>query len=236
MTAAILPPGMGAGMEDVFTEKRAHMVDGQLRTTGIINHAILQAFFDIPREEFVPARMKEIAYVDDDLRVTPAGALPARYIMEPSPLAKLLQLAGIDHDDLVLDIGCATGYSAAIISRIAGSVIAIESDEDLAAQATETLTELGCDNVAVVQAPLEDGLESEAPYDVIVFGGAIEFVPEKILDQLKEGGRLVAVIGTGNAAQARIFVKKDGIVSEWPDFNAAIRPLPGFEREKSFHF
>ncbi len=223
-------------MDDAFTEKRAHMVDGQLRTTGITSHALLQAFFDVPREQFVPAAMRDIAYIDDDLRVTPAGTAPARYLMEPSPLAKLLQLAEIGHDDLVLDVGCATGYDAAIISRVAGSVIAVEEDAELAAQATNTLAELGYDNVAVVQGSLHDGLESEAPYDVIVLGGAVDYVPEKILGQLREGGRLVAVIGQGNAAQARLYVKKDGVVSDWPSFNAAIRALPGFERAPAFHF
>lgn len=223
-------------MEDVFTERRAHMVDGQLRTTDVTNHAILQAFFDVPREKFVPAAIRDIAYVDEDLRVTPAGTTPVRYLMEPSPLAKLLQLAQIGHGDLVLDIGCATGYSSAIISRIASSVIAIESDAELAEQATNTLAELGYDNVAVVQGALESGLQSEAPYDVILVDGAIDFVPEALFGQLKEGGRLVTVMGTGNAARAHLYVKKDGIVSEWPAFNAAVKPLPGFQREVAFHF
>lgn len=223
-------------MEDVYTQRRAHMVDGQLRTTDVTSHAILQAFFDVPREKFVPAAMRDIAYVDEDLRVTPPGTVPARYVMEPSPLAKLLQLAEIERDDLVLDIGCATGYSSAIISRIASSVIAVEADADLADQATANLAELGIDNVAVVQGALEKGLDSEAPYDVIVIGGAIDVVPEAIFGQLKEGGRLVTVIGTGNAAHAYLYVRKDGIVSEWPAFNAAVKPLPGFEREMSFHF
>ncbi len=228
--------GARAVMEQDFTAKRTRMVDCQIRTTNVMDWAVLSAFGEVPREAFVPASLRDMAYLDEDLRVSGAKSENPRYLMEPSPLAKLLQLAEIGENDLVLDIGCATGYSSAIISRIAGSVIAIESDDDLAARATETLADLGYDNVAVVSCPLEDGLESEAPYDVIVLGGSVERVPDKLLDQLRDGGRLVAVIGDGNAAQARLFVKHDGIISSRMAFNAAIRPLPGFRNEPVFEF
>lgn len=220
-----------------FSEQRATMVEGQLRTTDVTYVPLLNAMREIPREEFVPSRRRALAYIDEDLEIAPASAgSPARYLMEPSPFGKLAQLAQISPSDFVLDIGCGTGYSAAVFSRIASSVVALECDAALAEAASSTLSELGCDNVAVVQGPLQEGYASEAPYDVIFIGGAVEVVPDAILDQLKDGGRLVAVIGHGNAGVARLYVKDNGIVSSRRAFNAAVKPLPGFEREASFVF
>lgn len=223
-------------MENVYAQRRTHMVDGQLRTTGIVDHAILDAFGEIPREEFVPASAKEIAYLDEDLCVSGPDVQPPRFMMEPSPLAKLLQLAKIGPDDLVLDVGVGTGYSSAIISKLASSVIAIESDEGLAELATEKLADLGCDNVAVVTGDLTAGLASEAPYDVIMIQGAVEEVPEALTAQLKEDGRLVVVIGHGNAAQAHVFTRHEGRVTSRAAFNCAVKPLPGFHKEPEFEF
>lgn len=218
-----------------FNVLRFRMVDNQLRTTEVTSALVLEAFLEVPREEFVPAAKRSIAYIDEDLLVSGSGSA-ARYIMAPSPFARLVQLADIKESDVVLDVGCAGGYSSAILSRLAGSVIAVESDSDLAAQATATLTEGGYDNVAVVNNALVNGYPSEAPYDVIILNGAVDFIPDTLFDQLKEGGRLVAVEGTGNAGVARIYVKDEGIVSGRRAFNAAIKPLSGFERVPVFEF
>ncbi|HEX2146924.1 MAG TPA: protein-L-isoaspartate O-methyltransferase [Pseudorhizobium sp.] len=214
-----------------FEAARAKMVENQIRTTDVTSHSVLQAFFAVPREEFVPAKLKPLAYLDDDIEIA-----PGRYLMEASPLAKLLQLAQITKDDLVLEIGSGSGYVSALLSLLSGSVVSVESDEALSNQAMEKLSALGYDNVAVVQGEMEKGCPAEAPFDLIFINGAIEQVPAALLDQLRDGGRLVAIVGYGNAAQAKRLVKERGIVSDSDHFNACVKPLPGFRREKSFVF
>ncbi len=218
-----------------FATQRVKMVEGQLRTVDVTDVDILEAFASVPREAFVPSRRRELAYIDEDVDISVVDG-QKRYLMEPSSLARLLQLAEIGRDDVILDVGAGTGYSSAILSRVAGSVIALECDDALAAAAAETLSELGCDNVAVVQGELTAGYAGEAPYDVIVLEGAVDEIPTAFFDQLKEGGRLVAVEGVGNAGVARLYVKKDGLVSNRRGFNAAVRPLPGFQRQPAFEF
>jgi len=214
-----------------FEAARIKMVDNQIRTTDVTSHSVLQAFLAVPREEFVPARLKVLAYIDNDLEIA-----PGRYLMEASPLAKLLQLARIGKDDLVLEIGCGSGYVSALLSLLAGSVVALEADEALSAQATETLSNLGYDNVAVVTGEMEKGCPAEAPFDLIFINGAVEDVPAALLEQLRDGGRLVAVSGYGNAAQAKLLVKEAGTVSASAHFNASVKPLPGFRHEQTFVF
>ncbi|EKF40983.1 protein-L-isoaspartate O-methyltransferase family protein [Nitratireductor indicus] len=224
-------------MNTDFSVQRANMVEGQLRTTDVTNTPLLQAMGEIPREAFVPSRKKALAYIDEDLEISSAtGDAPARYLMEPSPFGKLIQLAEVQPSDVVLDIGTGSGYSAAVLSRLASFVVALECDENLAQSATETLSTLGAVNVAVVGGKLAEGYKDDAPYDVIFIGGAVDEVPAVLFDQLREGGRLVAVIGEGNAARAHVFVKDEGIVSGRPVFNVAVKPLPGFRKEAEFVF
>lgn len=224
-------------MDTDFSEQRVKMVDGQVRTTDVTDAAVLEAMLTVPREEFVGAKRRELAYIDDHIELAPAQAgQPARYLMQPSPFAKLLQLADIRRTDFVLDVGCGTGYSSAVLSRLASSVVALESDPALAEAAASTLSKLGCDNVAVVQGALPEGYKAEAPYDVIFLEGSVDRLPQALFDQLKEGGRLIAVQGQGNAGVARLFLKTTGIVTGRGAFNAAIRPLPGFEHVNEFEF
>lgn len=217
-----------------FAAQRVKMVDGQLRTTDVTSLPLLDAFLDVPREQFVPSERKVLAYLDEDVPISTGQG--KRYLMEPSPLAKLLQLAEVAAGDIVLDIGCATGYSSAVLSKLAGSVIALESDSTLVEQANANLARLGCDNVAVVQGDLRNGYADEAPYEVIFIGGAIDVVPEALFSQLKEGGRLVVVEGHGNAGIAKVYLKSGGSVTARRVFNAAIKPLPGFESTPGFQF
>lgn len=220
-----------------FSERRVKMVDGQVRTTDVTDAAILSAMLSVPREAFVDNGQRELAYIDEDLRYgVTADADQPRYLMEPSPFAKLAQLAEIKSSDFVLDVGCGTGYSSAVLSRLASSVIALESDATLAARATETLSSLGYDNVVVVSGALPAGYPSQAPYDVIFVGGSVEQVPEALLAQLKEGGRLVAVEGRGNAGVAAVYLKNAATVTARKAFNAAVKPLPGFNRTREFEF
>ena len=220
-----------------YSQYRQKMVDGQLRTTDVTSAAVLAAMGSVPREAFVDARRRELAYIDEDIEIAaPSGDSGGRYIMEPSPFAKLVQLADIRPGDVVLDVGCATGYSAAVLSRLASSVIAVESDAALAERATGILGGLGFDNAVVVHGPLQAGYAAEGPYDVIVLEGAVGEIPPALFDQLRDGGRLVAVEGYGNAGVARLHVKVDGIVTGRRAFNAAVKPLPGFEKAPAFVF
>ena len=220
-----------------FNEQRLKMVDGQVRTTDVTDVAIIDAMLSVPREEFVPARRRPLAYIDEDIEIVAAeDGRPARYLMEPSPFAKLIQLAGIRPGDFVLDVGCGAGYSSAVLSRIASFVVALESDAALAAQANTALSGHGYENVAVVEGALAEGHAAEAPYDVIVLEGAVDAVSQALLDQLKDGGRLVAIVGEGNAGRATLYVKEEGLVSSRHAFDAAVKPLAEFRRAVAFQF
>lgn len=217
------------------TAARQKMVDNQIRTVDVTAHSVLRAFLSVKREHFLPSSLKPLAYIDTDLKVAGEGA-SARYAMEPAPLAKLLQLCAIGKEDVVLEIGAGTGYVSALLSMMAGSVVSVESDGQLAARATEALAEDGYDNVAVVTGPLEAGWSAEAPYDVIFLNGSVDFVPQGLLDQLREGGRLVAVIGEGLSSKAHLFVREHGVASARAVFNTSIKPLPGFRKTAEFVF
>lgn len=214
-----------------FEAARTKMVENQIRTTDVTSHSVLRAFYNVPRETFVPEKSRALAYIDNDIQIA-----NGRYLMEASPLAKLLQLAKVTKDDVVLEIGCGTGYATAILSHIAGTVVAIESDTELSTTATANLAALGCDNAAVVTGELEKGYSAEAPYDLIFINGSVEEVPEALFSQLRDGGRLVAVLGYGNASTARVFLKEHGVISEASHFNTSVKPLPGFRKSKEFVF
>ncbi|KAA1176718.1 protein-L-isoaspartate O-methyltransferase [Rhizobium tropici] len=220
-----------------FEAARVKMVENQIRTTDVTSHSVLNAFLTVPRENFVPEKSKLLAYIDNDIEIAAATAgKPARFLMEASPLAKLLQLGVITKQDKVLDVGCGTGYVAAILSLLAEKVVALESDEELAAQAKANIAALGYDNVTVVTGDLEKGHTGNAPYDVIFIDGSIEQLPQGLLDQLGEDGRLITVIGYGHAARATVFMRERGVFSENVFFNASIKPLPGFAKAKEFVF
>jgi protein-L-isoaspartate(D-aspartate) O-methyltransferase len=214
-----------------FSELRTKMVDGQVRTTDVTDPAIIEAMLTIPREAFVDERLRPLAYIDEDIEIA-----RGRHLMEPSPFAKLVQLADIRPGETVLDVGAGTGYSSAVLSRLAGWVVALESDAALAERARAALANLTVENVTVVTGPLAAGHADAAPYDVILLEGAVETLPDALFAELREGGRLVAVEGLGNAGIARLYLKSGGIVTGRRAFNAAVKPLPGFERTPAFVF
>lgn len=220
-----------------FAELRRGMVDGQVRVNDVTDLRIVGAMLDIPRERFVPDHLRSLAYIDDDLLIRPeADGKPARYLMEPMVFAKLLQLADIQEDELVLDVAGGTGYPAAILSRLCGQVISVDDDAAFTAASNASLADLGISNVASFTGPQAAGWASEAPYDVIFINGAIEEVPASLTAQLKEGGRLVAVVGQGGAGRAVAFTKVGGALSERVAFNAAVPVLPAFVAPPHFTF
>ena len=215
-----------------FAAARRNMVESQLRTNQITDAAVLAAMGELPRERFVPEKLAEIAYVDEDLAI--GGG---RYLMEPMVLGRMLQVVGPRSEDVALCVGCGTGYAAGVLSRICGAVFALESEADLAARATRLLSEQGIDNVFVVAGDLVRGWAKESPYNVILLEGAVAEVPPEILDQLAEGGRLATVIrpesGVGSAT---LFEKRRGRVSRRALFDAHVPFLRGFERREGFVF
>ena len=211
------------------------MVDGQVRVNDVTNAALIAAMLEIPREKFVPDARVSLAYIDEDLCVREAeGGKPARYLMEPMVLAKLIQALAIVPSDRVLDIGCATGYSPAVLSLLAQSVVALEEDASLLKSAQKALGSRH--NVKVANGPLAAGWAAGAPYDAILLEGAVERVPEALLGQLRDGGRLAAVIRKDSAAKAALFTRSGENISARRLFDAAVPPLPGFEMPESFVF
>lgn len=220
-----------------FAMLRRRMVDGQIRTVDVTKLSVLAAFLTVPREKFVPEKFKELSYTDEAIPLTnPSAVSCGRYLMKPAALAKLLQVADIKSEDVVLDIAAGTGYSAALLSKLASSVIALEEDEKLAVIANENLQKGGYDNVVVVKGMLTKGYAEEGPFDVILLEGAVDFIPESLFAQLREGGRLVVAEGHGNAAVARVYMKEDGVVSARRVFNLSINPLDGFLKTPEFVF
>jgi protein-L-isoaspartate(D-aspartate) O-methyltransferase len=215
-----------------FAALRRMMVDGQVRTADVTDPRLLAALLALPREKFFPENKTALAYLDLDVAVSEPGA-PARRLLKPMVLAKLISAAGIAETDHVLDVGCATGYSTALLARLAGSVVGLEEDAALARQASAALT--GVPNARIVTGPLARGCPDQAPYDLILLEGSCDVVPGVLFDQLKLGGRLACVIGRG-PGKATIYRRIEGDLSHRVVFDAAAATLPGFAKPPQFVF
>ena len=214
-----------------FATARRHMVDGQVRTADVTDLRILSAMLDIPRERFVPPASAAIAYLDLDL---PVGKSGSRRLLKPMVLGKLIHAANIAPGNRVLDVGCATGYGAAVLARVAGQVIALEQDADLARAARSELA--GQPNATVVSGSLTAGWPQSSPYDAIVLEGATEVPPETFLSQIREGGRLVCVLGSGPGSKAMLYCRSGDELGGRPIFDATAAVLPGFAKTPVFAF
>lgn len=211
-----------------FATRRTMMVDTQVRPNDVTKFPIIEAMLHVPREAYVPAHLREAAYVGENLEIA-----PGRVLLEPRTLAKMLDALDLLPGDLVLDVGCGLGYSAAVIGRMAQAVVALD-EETLAGTAEATLAAQGVDNVAVVAGALAEGAARHGPYDAILIEGAAERVPAVVLDQLKEGGRIACLFMENALGVVRIGHKIDGAVTWRHAFNAAAPVLPGFAAEREF--
>jgi protein-L-isoaspartate(D-aspartate) O-methyltransferase len=216
----------------VFDAARVHMIESQIRTNKVTDDRLLAAIAEIRRELFVPEQLQPVAYVDDDL---PLGG--GRYLMEPMVAARLLQAASVERADIALVVGAGAGYEAAVLARLARAVVALEEDPQLARRARAALVDHGIAAVSVVEGPLPSGHRQRAPYDVIMFVGAVAEVPNEIVAQLAEDGRLVAVVkAAGGVGRATLTTKTGGAIARRVMFDAATPLLPGFQPKPTFVF
>lgn len=214
-----------------FASRRTVMVDTQIRPADVTKYPIIDAMLSVPREVYVPAAVREAAYVGENVDIG-----RGRFLLEPRTLAKLLDALDIGKDDLVLDIGAGLGYSTAVIARLAEAVVGIEHDEEFAAEAQDLLAAESVDNAVVVKGDFAEGSPKHGPFDVIILEGAVEDVPEKILAQLKDGGRIGCLFMERALGVCRIGYKIDGEMTWRYAFNASAPVLPGFAAERGFVF
>lgn len=217
-----------------YAALRANMVESQVRPADVTDHAIQAAMRECPRERFVPAAKRALAYMDGCIEVA-----RGRFLLDPRSFSKMLQLAGVQATDRVLDVGCATGYSTAVLARLGRQVIGLEPEPELAEAARANLRDLGLADAEVVAGALAGGCPEKGPYDVILVNGSVPTPPETLFAQLKDGGRLAAILSRGvpgTQGKATLFVKADGEVSGVPHFDAGAPPLPGFFLQPSFSF
>lgn len=212
-----------------FTTRRRMMVDTQVRPSDVTSFPIIDAMLGVPRETFVPDNQREAAYAGENLNL---GA--NRVMLEPRTLAKMLETLEISGDDLVLDIGCGYGYSAAVTARMAQAVVAVEEDETMADEAQSLLSDVGADNAIVHAGALAAGADEHGPYDVILVQGGIGELPETVSNQLKDGGRIACLFMDGALGVVRVGYKFDGKINWRFAFNASAPVLPGFEKQRSF--
>lgn len=220
-----------------FQAARLAMVESQIRPNGVRDPLILNAFATLPRESFVPEDQKALAYMDEALAVIPAtGGSQPRYLLPPMVLARLLQSANLSQSDHALDIGGATGYSAAVLAQICGKVEALEISEPLAENMRRHLKAANVEQVSVHHGPLNQGLDACKPYDFILVNGGVAEEPKELFGQLAEEGRLAVIIRNGWLGHAHLFTKSSGAVSGRPIFDAGAEYLPGFEKHPHFVF
>jgi protein-L-isoaspartate(D-aspartate) O-methyltransferase len=216
--------------------QRKNMVESQVRPSDVTDRRVMRAMLDLPREAFCPPALAATAYRDEVLQVNEGKGAAARFTMAPRALAKMIQALDLGARDSVLEIGAATGYASAILARIAAKVTALEVDAGLAASARKALEQVGATNVTVVEGALAGGHAAGAPYDAIMIGGSVPQVPRAILDQLKDGGRLVVVVADGRFGRLTRWRRIGSTFDSHVVGDAAAPAMPGFEKAKEFVF
>lgn len=220
-----------------YAIQRKNMVESQVRPSDVTDRRIIRAMLDLPREEFVPERYRALAYMDGPVPVSPGeGASERRSLLPARTMAKLVQAAEITPAAAVLDVGAGTGYGAALLSKLAGAVVALESDAGLVAALRKSLPAIGAGAVIVAEGALAQGWPNEGPYDAILVEGAIETVGPDLLDQLKDEGRLVAIVGAGATGRATLWRRNGSAFAGTAIFDASADLLPGFEKARAFAF
>lgn len=214
-----------------FELARRNMVASQIRTNEVTDSLVIEAIGKVPREKFLPTARQSLAYVDEDLEVA-----PGRCLIEPMVAGRLLQLADVQPTDHALVVPCGTGYIAAVLAHMAGSVVAVEEDGAIKDGAAKLLGELGADTVAVVSATVAEGCPGQAPFDVIVFDGAVSEIPDTIKQQLADGGRLVAIVQNGPIGEATLIQRTGNAFGQRVEFDASVPILPEFAAKPEFVF
>jgi protein-L-isoaspartate(D-aspartate) O-methyltransferase len=215
-----------------YARARSNMVENQLRPNRIDDRPLIEAMSDVPRERFVPRALAGVAYADEDLRL-PDG----QHLIEPLALARLIQSARVGKQEVVLVLGCATGYAAAVLARLAATAILLVPDEASATRVEPLLDELGADNVVVVAGgDPTAGHPDQAPFDVILLTGSLDAVPAALLEQVGEGGRLVAVVANERVGRGVLFTRLHGVIGQRTLFDAQIPRLAGVTKEAEFAF
>ena len=212
-----------------FASRRVTMVDTQVRPSDVTKFPIIAAMLAVRREVFVPDAQREAAYVGENVDL---GA--GRVVLEARTLAKMLDALDIQPSELILDIGCGYGYSAAVIAHLAEAVIAVEADDLMATEAQRRLATEGVDNAVVVAGALDRGAAKHGPYDAVVVQGGVEVIPDAVLDQIRDGGRIAAIFMAGPLGRAMIGYKMDGRVTWRFAFNATAPVPPGFAAARGF--
>jgi protein-L-isoaspartate(D-aspartate) O-methyltransferase len=214
-----------------FKLQRTNMVESQVRPSDITDRRIIRAMLDVPREQFCPATSGATAYMDLDVKVS-----PTRYLTAARVLAKLIQGLDLSETDHVLHVGAATGYTSVILARLAAQVTALEVDAGLAATLAQNVSRLDLKSVTAVTGPLGAGHAPAAPYDAILIDGAIADVPQALLDQLRDGGRMVGVIGVGRVGRITRWQRRGTAIDTRVIGDAGAPMLPGFDRVAAFVF
>jgi len=209
--------------------QRTAMVDSQVRVNDVTDRRLISAMGQVAREAFMPAGKEAMAYADMAVETG-----PGRWMLAARDFSKLVQIAAVLDTDKVLDIAPGAGYSTAVLSQCAAYVVALEADEAAASTLRANLTKVGAANVEVVSGALKAGAVGKGPFDVIIVNGAVEEIPKAWLDQLAEGGRLVAPVAEGGIRRARIYTRSGGRTAFRTPFDCQAPALPGFERAAEF--
>ena len=212
-----------------FAALRRTMVETQLRTNDVTDSRIQRAMLDVPREAFVPPARRASAYAEHCVELG-----KERVLADARSFAKLVQALEIEPNETVLDIGCGSGYSTAVLAQLAARVVGLECDADLLAAARANLSVAS--NVTLASGPLPEGWPSRAPYGAIILNGSVDFIPPAVLEQLAEGGRLGCFMRMRAGGQAVVHTRHDGAIGDRVVFDADLPLLPGFARRPSFVF